>query len=468
MVRKGISLFFHYMNLGADILAGAGAILAAYAIRFSGWPIPVQYEVPALALYIQALPVVVLVLLISYQYAGLYLLRRGISGVDEFSRLVKATSVAFLIIIGLTYFSRRVAYSRVVLVYAWFLCIVLATILRFLLRRLQILLRSRGVGVSRVLLVGLTQTAQLVAEQIKRFPGLGYRVIGVVSEESGKKSAFESIKVLGSLANLAGLVKRHRIDEVIFALPAKAHGKIEDLLLDLEATGVDFKIVSDLFGIITNPMTADEIYGIPVFALKEAPLSRMSARVLKRTLDLVLSVLGLALLSPLLLLLALVIKMSSPGPVFFRQERVGRGNQPFQVFKYRSMMQDAEKHTGPVWATKGDSRVTRVGAWLRRTSFDELPQLFNVLKGEMSLVGPRPERPHFVEQFKTRIPRYLERHKVKAGISGWAQVHGLRGDTPIEERTKYDLWYVENWSLVLDIKILLRTALEVFHHTDAY
>lgn len=468
MVRKGISLFFHYLNLGADVLAGAGAILAAYFIRFSGWPIPVQHDIPDLMLYIQALPVVVLVILISYQYAGLYLQRRGISGVDEFSRLVKATSVAFLIIIGLTYFSRRVAYSRVVLVYAWFLCIVLATLLRFLLRGLQMFLRRRGVGVSRVLLVGLTQTAKLVAEQIKRYPGLGYRVLGVVSEESGKKNTFEAIKVLGSLPNLAGLVRGHRIDEVIFALPAKAHGKIEDLLLDLEITGVEFKIVSDLFGIITNPMSADEIYGIPVFALKEAPLTRLFARFLKRSLDLALTIPGLLLLSPLLAFIALAIKLTSPGPVFFRQERVGRGNQPFLVYKYRSMVQHAEKHTGPVWTKKGDARVTPVGAWLRRTSFDELPQLFNVLKGEMSLVGPRPERPHFVEQFKTRIPRYLERHKVKAGITGWAQVHGLRGDTPIEERTKYDLWYVENWSLVLDLKIILRTALEVFHHTDAY
>jgi len=468
MVRRGISKIFHYLNLAADSLAVGVALLAAFFLRFSGWPIPVMHEIPSLQLYVQALPAVILVVLICYQYAGLYLQRRGISGVDEFSRIVKATTVAFLIIIGLTYFSRRVAYSRVALIYAWIFLIILVTILRTFLRRMQIILRRRGIGISRLLLVGLTETAKMVAEQVKRYPGLGYRLIGIVAEVQNHEKGFAGIRVLGSMEQLPEIIQNEKINEVIFALPAGAHARLEDILLGVESAGAECKIVSDLFGIITNPMMVDEIYGIPVFALKQSPLAQMSSRILKRTLDLVLTIPGLLLLSPLFVILALAVRFSSPGPIFFKQERVGRGNKPFMILKFRSMRIDAEKETGPVWATKGDKRTTKIGAFLRRTSLDELPQLINVLKGEMSLVGPRPERPHFVDQFKTMIPRYLERHKVKAGITGWAQIHGLRGDTPIEERTKYDLWYVENWSLILDIKILIRTVLEVFHHTDAY
>ncbi|MEW6516868.1 MAG: undecaprenyl-phosphate glucose phosphotransferase [candidate division FCPU426 bacterium] len=468
MVRKGIVRLFHYLHLALDLLAVGLALTAAYALRFSGWPIPVWHDIPSFALYLQGLPVLMLVLLVCYHYAGLYLQRRGISGVDEFSRILQAATVAFLVVIGLTFFSRRAVYSRVVLLYAWVFCVVLSTLARSGLRRLQVVLRRRGVGVSRALVVGLTPAGKMVADQLRRYPGLGYRLLGLVAEEKTGARTFAEAPVLGSLRQLPHLVAKHQADEVIFALPPAAHGKIEEYLLALEPLGVDCKIVSDLFGLITNPMTVDDIYGIPVFALKQSPLSGFWARFWKRALDLALTVPALIALSPLLLFLAALVKLSSPGPVLFRQERVGRGNRPFMVFKFRSMVQDAEKHTGPVWAKKGDSRTTPVGAWMRRLSLDELPQLFNVLSGEMSLVGPRPERPHFVDQFKTRIPRYLERHKVKAGLTGWAQAHNLRGDTPVEERVKYDIWYVENWTLGLDLKIILRTALDLFHHQDAY
>jgi exopolysaccharide biosynthesis polyprenyl glycosylphosphotransferase len=273
---------------------------------------------------------------------------------------------------------------------------------------------------------------------------------------------------LGELENLEEIVARERADEVILALPATAHHRLEPVLMNAGASKVGYKIVSDLFGIITNPLQADEISGIPLFALKDAPLARPWARVLKRSLDLACVVPALVVFSPLLLLLALAVKATSSGPALFRQERVGRDNQTFIIYKFRTMRRDAEKATGPVWASKNDPRRTPIGAFLRRSSLDELPQLFNVLAGNMSLVGPRPERQHFVKQFQKTIPRYLERHRVKAGLTGWAQVHGLRGNTPVEERVKYDLWYVENWSLWLDLKILMRTALEVFHHTDAY
>lgn len=468
MVRKGFAKLFHYLNLAADVLAVTVALTAAYFLRFSGWPVPLMHEAPLPALYLQALPVVLLIILICYQYAGLYLQRRGISGVDEFSGILRGASAGFILIVVVTFFYRRDMYSRVVFFYAWAFTVLLTALARSLLRRLQVSLRRQGKGVSRLALVGLTESGRQVAEQVRRYPGLGYKLIGFVSGKKSSARQWEGARILGSLDALEKIIAAEQIDEVIIALPAAEHKRIETLLLAAASTGVSFKIVSDLFGIITKPLNVDDIYGIPVFALQESPLSRLSARFLKRALDLVFTLPALLLLSPLFALIAAAVKFSSPGPVFFRQERVGRDNQPFLVFKFRTMRQDAEAQTGPVWARRDDPRRTAAGAFLRRSSLDELPQLFNVLIGNMSLVGPRPERPHFVKQFQDTVPRYLERHRVKSGLTGWAQVHGLRGNTPIGERTKYDLWYVENWSLVLDVKILLRTALEVFHHKEAY
>ncbi len=468
MARQGLNKVFFNLTWMADLLALWLAVTAAYFIRFSGWPIPLSHDVPSLHLYLRTYPVIGLVLLMCNQYTGMYQQRRGISGIDELSRITRAVTVAFLLITGFTYFYSRVTYSRIVVVYGWVLTIAAVTLLRSWLRRLQVTLRRRGVGVARLAVVGLTPGAASLAQQIKRRPGLGYRIIGFIAETAGSPRQWQQMPVLGTMTKLDKIIADHHLDEIIFALPAGAHAKMQALLINPKHQEVKFKILSDLFGLITNPATVDDIAGIPIFALKETPLAQMSARIQKRLFDLALTVPALVLLSPLLSVIALAVKLSSPGPVLYKQERISRGNKPFMVWKFRSMRQNAEKKTGPVWATKKDSRVTLVGGFLRKTSLDELPQLFNILKGEMSLVGPRPERPHFVEQFKDAIPHYLERHQVKAGLTGWAQVHGLRGNTPIEERTTYDLWYVENWSLILDLKIIIRTALEFLHHSDAY
>jgi exopolysaccharide biosynthesis polyprenyl glycosylphosphotransferase len=468
MARPGLAKIFNSLNVWADALAISAAFLGAYALRFSGWPIPVYHDVPSAHWYLLAWPAVLLVTLLSFQYAGLYLQRRSISGVEELSRLAQATTAAFLILLAATFFYRSESYSRVVVFYTWGFTVLLAACLRAVLRQVQATLRRRGVGTARLVLAGLTPTTRLLAENIRRNPDLGYEILGVVSEDPVKRKTWENLRVLGDLKKITQIVARERADEVILALPATAHHRLEAVLMNAGDSPAAYKIVSDLFGIITNPLRADEISGIPLFALKEAPLARPLARVLKRAFDLVCVVPALMVLSPLLLVLALAVKATSRGPALFRQERVGRDNRTFIIYKFRTMRADAEKATGPVWAKKDDPRRTPIGAFLRRSSLDELPQLFNVLAGSMSLVGPRPERQHFVEQFQKTIPRYLERHRVKAGLTGWAQVHGLRGNTPVEERVKYDLWYVENWSLWLDLKIVLRTALEVFHHTDAY
>ncbi len=468
MARQGLGQTFKQLLVWSDALAVSLALGSAYLLRFSGWPIPVYHDVPSVLWYLQAWPVVLVVALLSFQYAGLYLPRRRVSGVDEVSRLTQATTVAFGMILTLTFFYRTESYSRVVVFYAWGLTVLFTALLRGTLRTIEAQLRRQGVGTARLILVGTTPTTRVLAETIRRNPDMGYDLLGVISVASEKDSTWEGLRVLGTLDQWTEILEREQADEVIVALPATEHHRLEALLMESGTAKVSLKIVSDLFGIITQPLETDEISGIPLFALKESKLSYRWARILKRTLDLVFTVPGLLVLSPVLLAVALAVKWTSPGPVLYRQERVGRDNRTFTIYKFRTMRTDAEQGTGPVWAVKDDPRRTAIGTFLRKSSLDELPQLFNVLAGTMSLVGPRPERPHFVDQFQKTIPRYLDRHRVKAGLTGWAQVHGLRGNTPVEERVKYDLWYVENWSLWLDVKIILRTALEVFHHTDAY
>jgi exopolysaccharide biosynthesis polyprenyl glycosylphosphotransferase len=335
---------------------------------------------------------------------------------------------------------------------------------RFFLRRVQVFLRRRGLGVTRVLVVGTGETARSLLQRLRQNPGLGYRVVGLVSEgrENGPVAGY---RVLGSLNQFSRILKKAWPEEVLFALPASAQAKLIPMLITLQDTPARYKIVSDLFGIITNPVQSDVLFDMPVFEMKEAPLNDWWNRALKRAFDFSFSLLGLIILSLPLAALAVGVKLSSPGPVFFRQKRMGKDGKVFQMLKFRSMRPGSET---PAFTAKADPRVTAFGSILRKTSLDELPQLVNVLAGEMSLVGPRPEVPGLVEKFEKEIPRYFERHQVKSGITGWAQVNGLRGNTSLSERVKYDIYYIENWSLLFDVKIILRTILDIREHKHAY
>lgn len=317
-----------------------------------------------------------------------------------------------------------------------------------------------------VAIVGSNDTANEIFSLLTSHRYLGYEVIGYYADAPAAAPLSQS-KYLGAIKDLPNDITKYRLQAALIALSYKDHPQLLEMIRDAEGLNIELMMVPDMLDLMTSRVRIREIEGIPFIQIKEIPLSTWN-RINKRTFDILFSSIVLLVTLPITAMLAAIIKLTSKGPVFFFQERIGLDGRRFLVVKFRTMRTDAEEATGPVRAKKGDSRVTAIGRILRRTSLDELPQLWNVLRGHMSIVGPRPERPFFVEQFKSKIPRYLERHRVKAGMTGWAQVNGLRGDAPIEERTKYDIYYVENWSLVFDVKIILKTIRAVIFGKDAY
>lgn len=466
MDKKKVLFFSKILLLAGDVICFCGTFLLAYYLRFYLQLVPLRHPVPPLMHYIHALPFIALIVALAFNYAGLYFLRAGRSRFDELTSVFAASAAAFGVMLALTFFLREISYSRVVILYSMGLGIAAAFLWRLIFRVIYNTLNRKGYLTQGILIVGAGDISGNMIERINWHPEMGYKILGCVTDKVKKGKKFKDTVVLGKVKELDKIIKKIKPDEVFVGLPDYNRRDIADTILANE--GIKFMIATDILGIITKNIDYGEINGIPVFTVKELPLNLRVNRVIKRTMDIIVSGTGLLILLPLFAAAAVLIKLSSPGPVFYRQDRVGRDNKIFRMYKFRSMKMDAEKATGPVWAKENDDRRTAIGTFLRKSSIDELPQLINVLKGDMSIVGPRPERPHFVEKFKNEIPRYIERHKVKAGITGWAAANGLRGNTSLEERIKYDLYYIENWSLWFDFKIIIKTALEMFHHKGAY
>lgn len=388
-----------------------------------------------------------------------YYLPRAASRVDQFYAIVASATLGTLLAIALsTFFLKNnvfeVDYPRAMILYAWLFTIVLITLGRLLHQLIRLYLKDRGIGRDRLLIVGSGEVARIILQRILWSPHLGYDVIGVVNGDGGE-SKMMGVPVLGTPEDLPDLIEKHHIHEVMVAVPEKGHREVMRIISYCERGRVSIKVFPDIFQFMASEVSIDDLGGLPLLSVRDTAL-RGYFLIFKRLMDLAGALLGLIIASPIMLLVAIAIKLESPGPVFFIQERMGLDGKPFPVIKFRSMRSDAEKD-GPGWTVQNDSRQTRLGTFIRKVDVDELPQLINVLLGEMSLVGPRPEQPHYVNMFRQDVPGYMERHREKAGMTGWAQVNGLRGDTSIVERTKYDLWYSENWSILLDIKILLRT-----------
>ena len=328
--------------------------------------------------------------------------------------------------------------------------------------------RKKGRNIKHTVFIGFSTSAAAYIDRIKANPQWGLKVHGIFDDLVSDNFEYRGIKKIGTLKDLAAYLEKSSLDEVAITLNLNEYHKLEQIVAICEKSGVHTKFVPDYYNFIsTNPYTED-LDGLPVINIRNVPLTNTVNRMIKRLIDIIGSIVALILFSPIMLVVAILVKKSSPGPIFFAQERIGLGNKPFKMYKFRSMGVQDPKKEAKEWTTKNDARVTPVGRIIRKTSLDELPQFWNVLKGDMSLIGPRPERPLFVEKFKEEIPRYMIKHQVRPGITGWAQVNGFRGDTSIRSRIEHDLYYIENWSLGLDIKILFLTFFKGFVNKNAY
>ena len=440
------------------------AFVLAYRLRLLGDVRPGQPGDPPTTYDDLALLCAVVIMLV-FAIRRLYIPRRGFGRVDLLYQVGAAVGLGWLLALSVTFFAyRALEPPRLMLVYWALLSIGLVWVTRVVLDALLREAHRRGRDLEQVLIVGHGEHAQLVEAKIRSAPELGYRIAGFIG--NGTPGARVE-PVLGTLNDVPSIVRDHGVGEVIIAWAGISHQDLVDIVTGCTRQRVDIKIFPDIFELMAREVETSELTGLPLMRVRDVAL-RGWMRFLKRALDIAVSWTLLVLLSPWLLLMSFLVKLTSPhGPVLHVQERVGLDGRPFYMLKFRSMRPDAEAESGPVWAVANDPRRTRLGGLIRRFSLDEFPQLINVLVGEMSLVGPRPERPEFVAQFSNFIPRYRERHMEKAGMTGWAQVNGLRGQTSIVERTEYDLFYVETWSLAFDIKILLKTMAAVIRDRNA-
>ncbi len=445
-----------------DALMLASAFALGYVARLT-LPLLNQPAQPlSFILYIPTMLLQVIVVILTLYLSRLYHLPRAISRIDHARKVVGVLTVGSLMVYGLQgiLFNNSIFeadYPRALLFYIWIFSIILTVAGREIQQSLRYWLRTRGLGRDNLLIVGNGKIAREIARKITSNKALGYNPVGViVNGKNRTRGNVSGIPVIGVYHDLPMLIDRCAVDQVVIALPDAQRAEIVELISLCQRGRVDIKIYPDMFAYMAGDLSVDDLSGTPLLTVRDIAMRgwRLS---LKRGMDMLGAGFGLIFLSPFMLLTAIAMRLESDGPVFYTQERMGLDGKPFHMVKFRTMRPDAEV-SGPGWTVKDDPRVTRLGSFMRRTNWDEIPQLINVLVGEMSLVGPRPERPVYVLQFRERIPRYMERHREKAGMTGWAQVNGLRGDTSIAERTEYDLWYVENWSLWLDIKIIIRTV----------
>lgn len=428
----------------------AGIIGAAYFfswyLRFkSGFFVQDVGVLPAKT-YFSALFLIIPGYLLLYSIFQLYMPRRVKSYRKELMDIIRANGIGFMIFILVLYFIKQEHFSRQMLCIFFFINISLEFASRYLIRTILWKMRKQGLNQKHILMIGESQMAEQYMDRLRENPKWGYQVFAHLKDEE----------------KLERILEGNELDTVVIALRAEDYGKLERIVDVCEKAGVHTKMIPDFGNVISTRPYIEDVQGIPVIHVRRVPLNIMRNRAAKRAVDLIGATVAIILFSPVMLLTVLVVALTEEGSVIYRQERVGLHNQVFYMYKFRSMiMQDEEKEKAE-WSTRNDPRITPVGKLIRRTSIDELPQLFNVLKGEMSLVGPRPERPQFVQKFRDEIPRYMVKHQVRPGMTGWAQINGYRGNTSIEKRIEYDLYYIENWTMVFDMKILILTIFKGF------
>ena len=421
----------------------------------------------------KALIFIVPLYLLLYYAFNLYTPKRAQGRRLELSNIIMANTVGILIVFAgfflvLSYTEEAKNFSRSMFAYFYIFNIVLEEVERLVVRGFLRSIRRRGYNQKHILLVGYSKAAEQYIDRIKQNPQWGYNIRGILDDNIARGTVYKGVKVIGSIENLTFILPENKLDEIAITLGLEEYYKLEKIVSQCEKSGVHTKFIPDYGNIIpTRPYTED-LLGLPVINIRYVPLSNTFNAMVKRLMDIVGSIICIVIFSPVMLLSAILVKITSSGPLIFKQERVGLHNEKFMMYKFRTMYVQTEEEEKKGWTQKNDPRVTKVGGFLRKTSLDEFPQLFNVLKGDMSLVGPRPERPQYVEKFREEIPRYMIKHQVRPGMTGWAQVNGYRGDTSIRKRIEHDLYYIENWTLGLDIKILFLTVFKGFINKNAY
>jgi len=462
--------------LAGDVVVTVVSFLFAYYLRFYSNIIPVKYGVPALQQYINIIPLLLLVWPVIFHFHGLYQIRRTRSSIDEFFSVTASVGIATAILWGILLYYRvyhqrglegdeALEPARVLFFYFMILDIAGIMLMRASIRKVLEEMRRRGYNIKKVLIVGAGKLGETVANRIQTHEELGYDIVGFLDDDP-EKLVVAGFPVVGRTSEVAPIVDQLRIDYLFIALPLSAHDTIKTILHTTRNEIVDIKVVPDILEYVAIRAGIEDLDGVPIVNLSDVPMRGFDSFV-KRVIDILFGAGGMLITSIISPLIVLMVKFRSPGPIFFKQERMGLDGKFFLMYKFRTMEVNAELETGPVMSQANDPRITPLGRILRKLYVDEWPQFWNVFKGDMSLVGPRPERPFFVHYFKEQIPQYMLRHKVRSGITGWAQVNGWRGNTSIEKRIEHDLYYIENWSLLLDLKIIWLTLVRGLSHNDS-
>lgn len=470
-----------------DGLIIALSLILAWYIRFKSGLIDASENYLTFRQYLKPLIFIIPVYLLIFNAFRLYTPYRAKGIMEEFINITEANIAGVLMFVLILFLFKQVDYSRYLLFIFSVLCVLLITLERSLLRLFLRKIRVNGYNMKHILIVGYSELTIEFLKRLEKNKNWGYNVVGILDdnkkvnqyilerctkgdEETSSEIAISlgGSKSIGRISELEYFLNNLNIDEVFITLSIKEYEKLGSIISVCEKTGVRTEIIPDYYKYIPAKPCVEEVDGLPIINIRYVPLDNLIRKIIKRLFDIVLSFIGIMLFLPIMIVIAVIIKLTSPGSILFKQERVGLNKKTFSMYKFRSMKAQSAEEEKVQWTTEYDPRKTKFGSFIRKTSIDELPQLFNVLKGDMSIVGPRPERPYFVDKFKEQIPKYMVKHQVRPGITGWAQVNGWRGNTSIEKRIECDIYYIENWSFLMDIKIVLLTILKGFINKNAY
>ena len=462
--------YFNRLHLLMDAVVVAVSYLLAWYIKFCTIFADTEPGAGALDMetYFGFLYFVVPEYIILYYFFNLYAPKRATRRKYELEGIIKANTVGIVFFIVVLYMIKQPDFSRFMMGAFFVINIFLAMVYRTLIRNLLLYFRKKGYNLKYILLIGYSRAAEEYISRINANPQWGYVVRGILDDRIPSGTVYKGVKVVSRIANIRYILPENSLDEIAITLALKDYDRLETIVDLCEKSGVHTKFIPDYNSLVPSHPYTEDLMGLPVINIRYVPLTNTLNWVSKRAVDIVGAFVGIVVSSPIMLLAALAVRLTSRGPVIFKQERVGLHNKTFKMYKFRTMEMQKDSAEQKAWTVKDDPRVTSVGKFLRCTSLDELPQLFNILVGEMSLVGPRPERPQFVEKFKEEIPRYMVKHQVRPGLTGWAQINGYRGDTSIRKRVEYDLFYIENWTMGMDFKIMFLTFFKGFINKNAY